>query len=281
LFLQCFGNRDALDDLNEADLLTAVRFDETGDFLATGDKGGRIVIFKRGDAGSNKRRRAAVVDDTSTSEVVDDGPSGFGVRSADYKFYTEFQSHESEFDYLKSLEIEEKINQITWCKRANSALFMLSTNDKTIKLWKVHEKAAKAVANINVETGRYGAVMPVSALRVPTVSSGETSVIATPRRVYANAHAYHINSLSVNSDGQTFLSADDLRVNVWNLDNPKLSYNVVDIKPPSLEELTEVITAADFHPFHCHMFMYASSRGTIKIADMRASALCDRHAKCT
>jgi hypothetical protein len=38
---------------------------------------------------------------------------------AEYKFYTEFQSHEAEFDYLKSLEIEEKINQIEWLKRCN------------------------------------------------------------------------------------------------------------------------------------------------------------------
>jgi hypothetical protein len=38
------------------------------------------------------------------------------------------QSHEPEFDYLKSLEIEEKINRIKWCKRQNSAHFLLSTN---------------------------------------------------------------------------------------------------------------------------------------------------------
>ena len=37
----------------------------------------------------------------------------------EYKFYTEFQSHEAEFDYLKSLEIEEKINQIEWLRRCN------------------------------------------------------------------------------------------------------------------------------------------------------------------
>ena len=35
------------------------------------------------------------------------------------RFFTEFQSHEPEFDYLKSLEIEEKINQIKWLKRRN------------------------------------------------------------------------------------------------------------------------------------------------------------------
>jgi hypothetical protein len=52
------------------------------------------------------------------------GP-GFPV---EYKFYTEFQSHEAEFDFLKSVEIEEKINQICWCRGSNGALFLLSTN---------------------------------------------------------------------------------------------------------------------------------------------------------
>ena len=46
------------------------------------------------------------------------------------------QSHEPEFDYLKSLEIEEKINQVRWC-HSGAASLLLSTNDKTIKLWKV------------------------------------------------------------------------------------------------------------------------------------------------
>lgn len=49
-------------------------------------------------------------------------------KGCEYKFYTEFQSHEPEFDYLKSLEIEEKINKIKWCKRQNTAHFLLSTN---------------------------------------------------------------------------------------------------------------------------------------------------------
>lgn len=33
----------------------------------------------------------------------------------EYGYLTEFQSHEPEFDYLKSLEIEEKINKVRWC----------------------------------------------------------------------------------------------------------------------------------------------------------------------
>jgi serine/threonine-protein phosphatase 2A regulatory subunit B len=47
-----------------------------------------------------------------------------------------------------------------------------------------------------------------------------------------------------------------------------------------MEELTEVVTAADFHPISCNILVYSSSRGSIKLGDMRESALCDNPAKC-
>ncbi|XP_044896800.1 serine/threonine-protein phosphatase 2A 55 kDa regulatory subunit B delta isoform isoform X1 [Felis catus] len=104
-------------------------------------------------------------------------------------------------------------------------------------------------------------------------------VEASPRRIFANAHTYHINSISVNSDHETYLSADDLRINLWHLEITDRSFNIVDIKPVNMEELTEVITAAEFHPHQCNVFVYSSSKGTIRLCDMRSSALCDRHSK--
>ena len=35
--------------------------------------------------------------------------------------------------------------------------------------------------------------------------------------------------------------------------------DIVDIKPSNMEELTEVITAAEFHPHECNLFVYSSS----------------------
>ena len=46
-----------------------------------------------------------------------------------------------------------------------------------------------------------------------------------------------------------------------------------------MEELTEVITAAEFHPTACHLFVYSSSKGTIRLCDMRTQAICDKHTK--
>ncbi|CAO3634562.1 unnamed protein product [Mucor fragilis] len=244
-FAQCFGDKGDSDDITEADIISSVEFDHTGDYLATGDKGGRVVLFERND----------------------------GKKGCEYKFHTEFQSHEPEFDYLKSLEIEEKINKIKWCRRTNSAHFLLSTNDKTIKLWKVFERNIKVAQEYdNTVTARNG-------LFIPKISHQDNIVAAIPRRIYANAHAYHINSISVNSDSETYLSADDLRINLWNLDISEQSFNIVDIKPANMEELTEVITAAEFHPQQCNLLMYSSSKGTVKLADMRESALCDQNAK--
>jgi hypothetical protein len=39
---------------------------------------------------------------------------------------------------------------------------------------------------------------------------------------------------------ETFLSADDLRINLWNAGITEQSFNVVDIKPSNMEDLTEV-----------------------------------------
>ena len=58
----------------------------------------------------------------------------------EYRYLTEFQSHEPEFDYLKSLEIEEKINKVKWCRTSCGSRMLLSTNDKTIKLWRVCQR---------------------------------------------------------------------------------------------------------------------------------------------
>ncbi|KAJ1675392.1 protein phosphatase 2A regulatory subunit cdc55 [Spiromyces aspiralis] len=250
-FTQCFGDKADVEEMTEADIISAVEFNQDGRYLATGDRGGRVVLFERSD---NKG-------------------------GCEYKFYTEFQSHEPEFDYLKSLEIEEKINKIKWLPATNSALFMLTTNDKTIKLWKVCEKALKMVTDNNLQDGKLLPPPSLTDLKLPQLTPHENIIAAIPRRIYANAHTYHINSISVNSDNETYLSADDLRINLWNLGINNQSFNIVDIKPVNMEDLTEVITAAEFHPLSCNLFMYSSSKGTIKLCDMRDAALCDQHSK--
>jgi len=247
------------DEAQEADIISAVEFNHDGELLATGDKGGRVVIFQRNDL---------------TNQTT-------GKRSSEYNVYSTFQSHEAEFDYLKSLEIEEKINKIRWLPRRNAAHFLLSTNDKTIKLWKVSERE-KSVNGFNLKSEDGSSLKNnkhLTNLTVPQYQQSELIVEAAPKKIYANAHAYHVNSISVNSDNDTYLSADDLRVNLWNLEITDRSFNIIDIKPANMEDLAEVITASEFHPTDCSTLVYSSSKGTIRLCDMRDRALCDKHAK--
>ena len=62
-------------------------------------------------------------------------------------------------------------------------------------------------------------------LLVPRYVPTQLCVEASLRRIFANAHAYHINSIAVNSDQMSFLSADDLRINLWHLDYTDQSFS--------------------------------------------------------
>jgi len=267
-FRQVFGDRDSTEEPADEDLISAVQFDGTGDYLATGDRGGRVVIFESSEVTHRAQQR-------ERGEVSDGRPQP----DIEYRFYCEFQSHEPEFDYLKSLEIEEKINRIRWRHGRAGPLFLLSTNDKTIKFWKIFEKKVRMVSLRNVEGGSTKPVVTpfIASLRMPALHPVQCIATASLKRTFSNGHAYHINSLSFSPDGETYLSADDLRINLWNLHTNSSTFNIVDIKPDDMEELSEVITSAEFHPTCASQLVYSSSKGLVRMCDLRESARVERH----
>lgn len=88
--------------------------------------------------------------------------------------------------------------------------------DKTIKLWKIGPKVKYLSRSVNHFNQYQEIVFP----SLDNECTTENELLhATTKRVFANAHAYHINSLALNSDTETFISADDLRINMWKLEN--------------------------------------------------------------
>jgi len=85
VYINGLGERDTT-NVTESDILSAIAFDKSGDFLAVGDKGGRVIIFKYLELKNS--------------------------RYFDYRYFSEIQSHEPEFDHLKSIELNEKINAL-------------------------------------------------------------------------------------------------------------------------------------------------------------------------
>ncbi|XP_057593450.1 LOW QUALITY PROTEIN: serine/threonine-protein phosphatase 2A 55 kDa regulatory subunit B delta isoform [Hippopotamus amphibius kiboko] len=49
--------------------------------------------------------------------------------------------------------------------------------------------------------------------------------------------------------------------------------DIVDTKPASVDELTEVITVAEVHPHQCHMLARSSSKGTVRLCHRRSKEI--------
>nr|GLL17816.1 serine/threonine protein phosphatase 2A 55 kDa regulatory subunit B beta isoform-like [Ipomoea trifida] len=261
-FSQVFGERTAGEEVQEVDIISAIEFDKTGDHLATGDRGGRVVLFERTDTKKNAGNQREL-------ERMDYQVS----RHPEFRYKTEFQSHEPEFDYLKSLEIEEKINKIRWCQTANGALFLLSTNDKTIKFWKVQEKKIKKICNMNID--------PSKAVGNGSVAS--SSISSNPKLCLANGGCTdklynNLNALRLPT-GNRWVSVFKTHANP-HLRLVKILASTTYCHFRKLDpRKSEVITSAEFHPIHCNMLAYSSSKGSIRLIDLRQSALCDSHSK--
>lgn len=128
VYINGLGERDTT-NVTDSDILSAIAFDKSGDFLAVGDKGGRVIIFKYLELKNS--------------------------RYFDYRYFSEIQSHEPEFDHLKSIELNEKINALDFLHNyKSSSVQLLSTNDRIIKLWRVDNKQRKETQKTQIQDGQ-------------------------------------------------------------------------------------------------------------------------------
>ena len=123
MYINGLGERNER-NISKSDILSSITFDKTGNYLAVGDNGGRVIIFKYIDLKNS--------------------------RYFDYRYFTEIQSHEPEFDHLKSIELDEKINSIEFLNNHSSGLKMFTANDRVIKLWKLEYKVHRKVGSSGI-----------------------------------------------------------------------------------------------------------------------------------
>ncbi|GIQ91405.1 protein phosphatase 2A regulatory subunit PR55, partial [Kipferlia bialata] len=110
---------------------------------------------------------------------------------------------------------------------------------------------------------------------IPPVDGQQETVSASPQRVFRNASAYHINSLCPLADSEHFLSADDLSISLWDLNHTGRAFMCVDLRPPVIDELTELITCASAHHSDASLFGYGTCKGRVVLCDLRDRACLD------
>lgn len=150
-----------------------------------------------------------------------------------------------------------------WLKNQGNNIYLLTCSDKIIKLWKVNTKYKKEL----MEHSSSGVTISVPKIRVVNKFYNNTL-----RKSYSNLHNYHINSLSLSSNCENFISSDDLSVYLWNLDREDECQNLIDIKPSNLKQVSEVITTSKYQTTNDYEYSYATSRGNVVRMDMRMSS---------
>ena len=272
-FHQRFGDRKYF-YTDDDDIITSLSFDKTGSHLAVGDKAGRIVVF----------RYYTKYDEPNEEELTTDHFSSFQISNSicasaqtsscekrncmsfdydaqditeeyEYEYIHDFQSHEKDMDYLKNQEIMPQINNIKWLHPNGKELSLIACNNKCIKLWKIKEGTRKDSCSFD-NVSKFSSKMKQSFFKL---------------------HDYTINSLSVPKNEEIFITSDDLKINLWDLNEPNKPYNLIDMTPFDLDDLSEVITNCNFHPLYDNLFVFSSSEGNIRVADLRKTGVCDKN----
>ena len=174
----------------------------------------------------------------------------------------------------RSIDIEEKINSIEWLRPIGKNQFVLTTNDKSIKLWKLSDKPLKKSESTNKR------ITTTSDVKIPKLKIIDDGVNPIIKKVFPNLHGYHINGISSSPNGENIISSDDLKIYLWDFESTDIAYNIVDIKPENFDELNEVITTSKFHPISDTQFAYATSKGIINIGDMRSASNLNKPTLC-
>jgi len=221
-------NRSQPEDLTESDTITALTFNHNGEFLAVGDKGGRVLLFNKTTASSSEQTqhvRAASLDhDKDDKKNKDKNKKKDKEKDKDkedeipikYKPFFEFKSHDPEFDYLKSLEIEEKINKIIFCKPTNNCQLLLSTNDKTIKLWDTIN--GNCVKTLIGHTSGICSMIRLSDGRIASGSNDKTIILwdsSGNLLQYLIGHTSGVFSLIELADGKIASGSGDFTIRLW------------------------------------------------------------------
>ena len=103
-------------------------------------------------------------------------------------------------------------------KKINTMISILIIEQKS---WKISDKTLKKAVFSNKSE---------KDTKFPAMQVTEKGLMPTLLKTYPQLHSYHVNSLSVCSNGENFISGDDLRVNLWTLDRIILGHLALEIK---------------------------------------------------
>lgn len=87
------------------------------------------------------------------------------------------------------MDVEEEITGVHWLRTQGKYMKMLTSNSKSIKFWKIHEKTEKKVVK---SAGKE--------LNMPKLQNVESGINSQLLKTFPNKHLSNINSISLSNN---------------------------------------------------------------------------------
>lgn len=240
------------DPENESFLVTNCKFSADGTNVVVSDKGGRVILFKRSETKSKQPK-------------------------LDY-FY-EFLAQEKDFDVHKSIEYSEEVRAMEILSSTNGdKCDILTAGYRTIKLDRIFKDRIKVFdksggKGLNFGLNNYNNNLGNNSLVVPKLFQMKSEIRHKTKKILRCNHTNEINALSQNKiNNQNFISSDEYKIFLWDLNVASEVYNAVDIEQGMELDVPEKITKSAYSESNPHLFVYGTNKGSIQLCDLRTSS---------
>lgn len=160
----------------------------------------------------------------------------------------------AQLDYLTSEKVDNRVVDIIPIQYNEKCMYNMIADTKNIYFHKIHSPMRKEYTT-------------------STIFNVSRETMTTNKRSYTNCHKYVINSIGVSKCYDYIYSADDLNVNMWNIERPNMAMPVINTVPNDISTITSTITKMKLNPLKENIIYTCSSNGVVSTFDTRQQCI--------
>ena len=233
--LASFGDHVPLTQFKADDTISVLAFSQNGQFLASGDQAGRVVIFQL------------------------QPPRSSGGKTT-VSFVNQVHAHKSQFDYFRSELSEPKINSLAWVKTNTLNPLLITCNSHEAKLWRMNQSAKPSWGQLDTTLG-------VDNFKLPQPRQIEIKYITEAVKTYTDLQTEYLIDIQTLPDQRSFVMIDVGCVKLWDMERSVDSVSLFRVPQQNVE-----LTASAVTPTLPSAILIADDAGYARIIDMRQQA---------
>lgn len=234
-YIASFGDHIPLSQFKPDDTISVLSFHQDGQFLASGDHAGRVVIFQLIEPKSSNGKPTV-------------------------QFVTQVHAHKPWFDYFRSELVEPKINSLKWVRSVSANPLFLTCNSHDAKIWRLSQ-TSKANWNPFHPTSEN-----LEEIVLPTPRQNEIKYTAKCLNTFTDYHTEYLVDLQTMTDQTSFVMIDVGCVKLWDIERSIPSVTLYQFQQQS------ELTSSAYSPHHPSSIIVSDDCGIVRLLDMRNQA---------